>query len=668
MMKKRGFKMNSIRTKLVASMIALCIIPLLVLGMGSYVQSKEILNEKLILASTQNLSEINESLEEYFNGMIQLLSITTDNYHVIHVNEDNNLMFINDLLKNVKENEIDVLRVYYGLANKDLLIYPDTSLSDDFDPTSRSWYQNAIQDKDKVILTSPYEDAATGDNVITLSKAVIYNGKVIGVVAMDCSLSTLTDKIGQKKVGHTGYVFFSDEQGKVIAHPNTEWINTDMAAGLSFWPQAQTSESGFVEYKFEGKNKFGVFQTNRITGWKLVATLNEEELTDDTRSILNTTFVIIGLMALVSAGISVFLSSGISQNIKRLMHAFSKASDGDFTVTLKAKTKDEFSDLANSFNTMIKDVSKLLGNVKDSSDTVKQTSSHLADMSSEVTLSVSEVAKAIDEVARGAVVQAEETQDGMNRMENLSQKLDEINENSVEMDTISNETKKLSSKGLAVVDTLIEKSNKTKSSTDEVHSIIENMYESSLKISNISEALNAITTQTNLLSLNASIEATRAGEAGAGFAVVANEIRKLAEQSKNWTEEIKIIVKNIQSEAAMASKSIKSTKQMVEEQDGAVIKTQEIFDDILKSIEHMTTKVKEVRESILETNENKVSLLSSIGNISSISQETASASEEVTASTEEISTTMEDFAIYAENLKNLAEQLGVEVSRFIINE
>jgi methyl-accepting chemotaxis protein len=187
-----------------------------------------------------------------------------------------------------------------------------------------------------------------------------------------------------------------------------------------------------------------------------------------------------------------------------------------------------------------------------------------------------------------------------------------------------------------------------------------------LQISNISDALTAITAQTNLLSLNASIEAARAGDAGKGFAVVASEIRNLAEQSKQSTAEIKVIIESIQSKAATAAESIKNTKQVVEEQDVAVVHTQEIFDEILKSIENMTIKVKEIRGSILITNENKSALLSSIENISSVSEETASASEEVTASTEEINATMEEFARYSANLKKLADQLGLEVSRFII--
>lgn len=550
-MKKRKIKLNSIRFKLVSGMVSLCIIPLVILGNGTYTVSKEKLEEKLTLASTQTLSQINEGLQEYFNGITQIISISADNDHFVNINEGDNAAYIEGLLKNVKDNNQDVLSVYYGLATKDIIMYPESDLPDDFDPTSRDWYQQAVNEQGGVILTTPYEDASTGSNVITIAKAVVNNDKVVGVVALDCSLSTLTEKIAQKEVGNSGYVFLSDGEGKIISHPNTELINTDTAAKLPFWQQTKENEEGFVNYQYDGENRFGAFQTNS--------------------------------------------------------------------------------------------------------------------MSSEVTAAIEEVANAIDDVSRGAVAQAEDARDGANGMETLAKELDEISDNSVEMDTISNETRDLGSKGLEMVDTLREKSSRAKESTDEVNAIIEDMYENSLQISNISDALTAITSQTNLLSLNASIEAARAGTAGQGFAVVASEIRSLAEQSKVSTEEIKKIIENIQSKAAKAAESIKDTKQAVGEQDVAVVETQEIFNHILEAIKEMSVKVKEIRSAILNTNENKESLLTAIENISSVSQETAASSQEVTASTEEINATMEEFSRHSGELKTVAEQLEIEVGRFKIS-
>jgi len=204
---------------------------------------------------------------------------------------------------------------------------------------------------------------------------------------------------------------------------------------------------------------------------------------------------------------------------------------------------------------------------------------------------------------------------------------------------VSKNTKSLSSEGLKMLDILIEKSEKTKESTIKVNEIIKDMYDSSLQISTISDALTNITDQTSLLSLNASIEAARAKEAGKGFSVVASEIGKLAEQSRISTEEIKDIIENIQHKAAIAAESVEATKVVVEEQDISVSQTQTIFEEILKSIDQMSESMKNIREQIVVTNSDKETLLSSIENISSYSLE----------------------------LKNLATKLSEEAGKFKIN-
>ena len=252
-------------------------------------------------------------------------------------------------------------------------------------------------------------------------------------------------------------------------------------------------------------------------------------------------------------------------------------------------------------------------------------------------------------------------------MDDLSTRLDKISVNSNEMDKISNDTKELGSKGLYMIDTLTEKSNKTKTATTEVNNIVQDMNESTKQINAISETIAEITAQTNLLALNASIESARAGEAGKGFAVVADEIRKLAEQSKASTEEIKTIIGNIQRKSYTAVNAIKSTEAVVNEQEVAVSETHKIFSEILKSIEIMITKVDEIKISIVDIEEKKQSTVSEIKNISFISEQTAAASEEVTASAEEITATMEELTRHSSELQILAEQLGTEINKFKTN-
>ncbi|AKA69645.1 methyl-accepting chemotaxis protein [Clostridium scatologenes] len=660
----KKFKLNSIRTKLVISLISICLIPLIISGAISYVESKSILSKKLSLTSSQSLLQIENGLTNYFTGFSDIVSLTANNPSIVNIDTDNNTELILETLKGIKESDKDILGVYYGTSSGKFTIYPNAKMPDGYDSTKRDWYKQALNNKGKVIITSPYKDAATGNNVVTLAKTVEKNGQVVGVIGMDCSLITLSQKISSQKIGTTGYVFISDISGTILAHPQKEFIGTKEASNLSFWNKIKSEDNGFINYTYNGTKKFGVYETNKLTGWKLVACLNETELSNDTMAILKITSLIILVMALLSIGLSLLLSKGISNNIKSLKNVFAKASNGDLTVSIASTTKDEFKDLAESFNLMMKNISDLITSVTKSSEIVLDTSSNLANISEEVTASITEVSKAIEEVSLGATEQAQNAQKGASEMENLSDKLDKINISSNEMDEISKGTKELSSKGLSMIHTLVEKSDKTKTTTKSVNDIIYAMNESAKQINIISETISDITAQTNLLSLNASIESARAGEAGKGFAVVAEEIRTLAEQSQSSTKKIKEIIAAIQKKSETAVSAINSTEAAVNDQYLAVNKTEEIFNNILKSIETMITKVDEVKMLIVDTNDKKQSTLAEIENISSISEQTASASEEVTASTEEITATMEDFTQHSNKLQMLAKQLETQITKF----
>ncbi|MBX4267586.1 methyl-accepting chemotaxis protein [Clostridium estertheticum] len=666
-MKFKNFKLNSIRTKLIISLVSICVIPLIISGFGSYTESKSILSKKLTVTSSQTLTEINNGLSDYFNGFANMVSMTSNNYDFINVDTDKNYNYIPEVLKGVKESNKDILNMYYGTASGKFATFPIAKMPDGYDSTKSSWYKEAIDHKGQVIITPPYKDNVTGNTVVAIVHAVEKDGQVVGVVGMDCSLTTLAERMSTKKVGTTGYVFISDTLGNIISHPKKDLIGTNEASKLSIWNNIKSEDNSFIKYNYNGEKKFGVFVTNKLTGWKLISPLSENELTSDTKSILKTTFLIILIMGIISVFISLLLSKGIAHNIQKLKEVFAKASDGDLTVSITASTKDEFKDLATSFNSMMKNMSGIMNNVTNSSKTVSETSTTLASMSEEVTAAISEVATAIGQVSMGATQQAQNAQDGSSAMDDLSNRLDKISVNSNEMDILSIDTKKLGSKGLSMIDTLIEKSNKTKLSTEEVDTIIQDMNESTKQIDIISETLVGITEQTNLLSLNASIESARAGEAGKGFSVVAVEISKLAEQSKHSTEEIKKIIASIQTKSVAALTAIKSTEVVVNEQDLAVVQTKKLFSQILKSIEIMITKVDEVKISIIDINEKKQSTVSEIENISSISEQTASSTQQVTASTEEITAAMGEFTKHSSELQILAEELDNEIKRFKIN-
>lgn len=667
-MKLKTIKLKTIRSKITISMIIVSLASILVLGISSYMNAKSLLAEKLEVTSKQTLSEINSSLNNYFNGIsIQMkMSASNVDFTEIDVSEDNR-EFTKKYLKDIKDSSEDIIRAYYGTESGKFEIYPQIKLGDDFDHKSRDWYTLAINNKGKTVFTEAYKDIVTNTVVITAARTVENNGKLVGVVAIDLSLEVLSDIFSKSKVGETGYISILDQNGVIISHPKKEAIGTDTLSKESFWKDIKGNNNGFTSYTSQGEKKFVFYDTNDVTGLKLLAIMNESELLKDVNAIKYLIILTVLIVVALSAIIALILSRQIGNSINKIKTSFNKAAQGDLTTVVDIKSEDELGELGNDFNLMISNISNLMKNVESSSKTILEASSNIAGMSEETTASINEVAKAIGEISNGSTNQAQNAQKGADNMGELSEELEQITESAKEVGEISSETEKLGSKGLDIVETLTLKSEKTKESSQHVGRVVEDVNNSISQITLISDSISQITAQTNLLSLNASIEAARAGEAGKGFAVVADEIRKLAEQSKNSTEEIKIIVEAIQGKSSTAVDAMKDSENTIKEQEQAMIKTKEIFNDIIKGVLVLTEKISKIQLFITDINKNKDSVMAQIQDISAVSQEIASGTEEVSASTEEVNATMDEMTKYAEDLQRLSENLEYEVKKFKIN-
>ena len=206
----KKINLNSIRSKLIISLVSICIIPLIITGFFSYNQSKSMLSNKLTVTSTQTLSEINNGLTDYFTGFTDRVTMIANNYDVVNADTGNYFDNVPGLLKNLKESNKDILTTYYGSASGRFAIYPNSKMQDGYDATKRPWYEQAVQAKGKPVITQPYKSATTGDNVVGIAQAVEKDGEIVGVIGMDCTLSTLAERIATKKIGNSGYVFIAD--------------------------------------------------------------------------------------------------------------------------------------------------------------------------------------------------------------------------------------------------------------------------------------------------------------------------------------------------------------------------------------------------------------------------------------------------------------------------
>ncbi|MBO0961048.1 methyl-accepting chemotaxis protein [Neobacillus sp. MM2021_6] len=662
------FKLRSTKTKLIAGMTAVSIIPTISIAIISNLVTQDLINKQVSSLTHQVTDQVSDGLDYKLKGVVSQLDLLSHNidFTEFYENEEN-AVFGEKLLEGTLKTNNEYALVYFASTKKDMVSSPKLKWSDDYDPTKRDWYKSAIQNHGKVSYSEPYKDASTGELVLTISQTVIdKNGNVIGVMAIDLDMTEFSKSIKRITIGKEGYMTIVGKDGKYIYHPKADQIGSDSLTKISLWKEMKQNKQGESQYELDGTDKFSSYITNDQTGWRFVSTLDNAELTDTSVKIRNIGWILTAIFGLLSAICAFFISRKIGKNILHVKDALGLASKGDFSTRVSIDTNDEFKELEHSFNDMMEQLSNSLHKVGDTSKSVLDTSAHLSVITNETNAALSEVALAIEEIAQGAGLQAKNIQVSYDQMRGLSQQLDEISLVTENMNHVSTRSMELSSKGLEKVVFLTDKTSVTKFSTDEVAAIVKDVDVRMEEINTIIEVITRITDQTNLLSLNASIESARAGEHGRGFAVVANEVRKLAEQSKASADEIRKIVNSIKAVVKNAVEAMQRTNQAVTEQDMAVSETKSIFNDILSSVHELVQKAEDVKLSVKDSQSSKETLNQEMDSITAVSEETAAATEEVSASTEEISVTMRSFSQHANGLKELSEKLDQEIKKFKI--
>lgn len=619
---------------------------------STIISSKE---KELTLESKAASNQLTAFIDQYTRGteqlavnpdIIQLMNETKPGDYILKSKKMESVMKYLVCIANTDTE--NVMAVWISDLDASVLAQSDGYISGEgWDITGRGWY-GCITEK-KTILTAPYIDSSTGKMILSAASPVYdeATGEVLGAVGMDIALDHMTNIMRDYKIGRNGYVLLLSENGTFLYHPENDFIQKnikDVNLSQNVVDAVSSKRNEFLKYKVDGTTKYGSLELVGDTGYLVLSSLPMSEY----YAILIA--MLIALIILFAVGILLIALSikrsaaNLTKPILALNHTAQQLAAGNLDVRLEITSNDEIGELGESIGKTVSRLKEYIVYIDETAETLTR----IADGKLRIALkndyvgefqkiktALLNISSSMNDVMEGINASSGRVSAGASELANASQMLAEsaelqaasVEELAATTNSVADHVEEshrdaeISAKETAKVTAMIEQNQEKMTMMMDA---MEEIRKTSQQVVGIIQAIEEIADQTNLLSLNASIEAARAGDAGKGFAVVADEIGKLALES---------------------AKAASSTRSLIELSMEEISKGNNIAIDAMAALEESVSAVDHVNEMIKNTARNSAvqaesmeQLRIGIDEIARVIQDNSAASQETSATSDELAT------------------------------
>ena len=584
---------KSIRTKFLVSVLPVMLIGFLIFFGVSYKMASNMLVE--------NANTIGQGVGKQAALEVRRI-FETNEVHLETLARSSAILHGDDATRLAKLQEVKQdTDVFSNISYLDVNGIGFDSDGNEMDRSDRDYFKKAVQTK-QIVVSEPVISAITGKVVTVIAVPVLENGALTGIVTGTVGLSRFDETLSKMATYRTGQLVVMDETGLVIIHPNEpaqigkldfskEVSSVKISTSLvdAFKSVIDKDAPALAHYAREsGEEMTGTLVPIHLEGrrWVVMSEASDSEILEDAHALLMVLAGLTIVIVLIISALIFFVSNNFAAGIQKVVHVCDILNSGDLRETPKTITsQDEIGQLSDGFIKMRHTLNTLIKRIQSNATELSTAAEGLTEASQQSAEASNHVAMSITEIAEGVERQSNASTSVANAAASISSHAAGMSKQAGEVAEVTNKTVERVQEGRRSIDEVVNYMEQIKTGSETVDAAISALGKSSEEISHSVEVIGSIAEQTNLLALNAAIEAARAGEHGRGFAVVAEEVRKLAEESGEFSKKISETMQSVQADMERAVEAGKRGNEYVGHGLESVRTADNVFQSIAESIQ-----------------------------------------------------------------------------------